>query len=326
MKITVSIIIPVYNAENTLDRCINSIRGQTFKEWEMILINDGSRDASADICERYALIDMRIRVLNQKNKGASGARNTGICAAQGEYLMFIDSDDTADPTFLEEYVKAIQTMNVDVVIGGYRLIKESGDHSLYCPEKNEIFYSDIWEKICKEPQPFGYLWNKIFKRDIIREWNLSLREDMYSQEDLDFCLSYFDKCCRFGIIQNVDYQYHYIEGKRIPPVWNFIENQLKLSNIAQKKQQLSQTAQKEITERINLLIYTFLYDAERNDIFWKAIENLDNVDGLRNYLECTSVHDEKSFISYEYMKKRCKFLYRYFKCRRLLRNVIQKFR
>ena len=63
----VSIIIPVYNAENTLDRCINSIRGQTFKEWEMILINDGSKDASADICERYALIDMRIRVLNQKN-------------------------------------------------------------------------------------------------------------------------------------------------------------------------------------------------------------------------------------------------------------------
>ena len=149
---------------------------------------------------------------------------------------------------------------------------------------------------------------------------------MYSQEDLDFCLSYFDKCCRFGIIQNVDYQYHYMEGKRIPPVWNFIENQLKLCNIAQKKQQLSQTAQKEITERINLLIYTFLYDAEKNGIFWKAIENLDNVDGLRNYLECNSVHDEKSFISYEYMKKRCKFLYRYFKCRRFLRNMIQKFR
>lgn len=326
MKIKVSIIIPVYNAESTLDRCINSIRGQTFKEWEMILVDDGSEDGSADICDRYALIDTRIHVFHQKNKGVSGARNTGIYAAQGDYLMFIDSDDIAESSFIEEYVKAIQVMKADVVVGGYRLIKESGNSSLYCPEKTEIFYSDVWEKICENPQPFGYLWNKIFKRDIIRKWNLTLREDMYSQEDLDFCLSYFDKCCKFGMIQNTDYQYHYAEGKRIPPVWNFIENQLKLCNIAQKKQRLSHVAKKEITERINLLIYTFLYDAEKKDIFWKAIESLDKVEGLRKYLERIFVHDEKSFICYKYSKGKHKFICKYFKNRRILRNVIQKFR
>lgn len=326
MKITVSIITPVYNAENTLDRCINSIREQTFKEWEMILINDGSEDGSADICDRYALIDTRIHVLNQKNQGVSRARNAGIRVAQGEYLMFIDSDDTADVTFLEEYVKAIQTMNADVVVGGYRLIRENGSSSLYYPEKNEIFESNIWEKISKDPQPFGYLWNKIFKGDIIRKWNLLLREDMYSQEDLDFCLSYFDKCSRFGMIQNIDYQYYYMEGKRIPPVWNFIENQLKLYNITQKKEQLSQAAQRAITERIVLLVYTFLYDGEKNNIFWKAIENLNNVKGLKTYLECITVHDNKSFICYEYRKKKYKLIYRYFKYRRFFRNMIQNFR
>lgn len=326
MKITVSIITPVYNSENTLDRCINSIREQTFKEWEMILINDGSVDGSADICDKYALIDMRIHVLNQKNKGVSGARNAGIRAAQGEYLMFIDSDDIADATFLEEYVNAIQIMNVDVVVGGYRTIKENGSSSLYCPEKNQIFCSNIWEEISKDPQPFGYLWNKIFKGDIIRKWDLLLREDMYSQEDLDFCLSYFDKCSRFGMIQNIDYQYYYMEGKRIPPVWNFIENQLKLYNITQKKKLLSQVTQRTITERIALLVYTFLYDAEKNNIFWKAIENLNNVKGLRTYLEGITVHDDKSFICYEYRKKNYKFIYRYFKCRRIFRNMIQKFR
>ena len=95
-------------------------------------------------------------------------------------------------------------------------------------KRMKYFVVIIWEKICKDTQPFGYLWNKIFKRDIIREWNLLLREDMYSQEDLDFCLSYFDKCCRFGIIQNVDYQYHYMEGKRIPSCMEFYRKSIEI--------------------------------------------------------------------------------------------------
>lgn len=323
MKTIISLIIPVYNAEHTLDRCINSIQKQTFQKWEMILIDDGSDDNSAAICDKYTSEDTRIHVIHQKNKGASAARNAGISKAQGEYLMFIDSDDTIGSFFLEKYITAIHEMKADVVIGGYTLIKESGERVLYNPTGNQVFCNEIWEKICENPQPFGYLWNKIFKMDIVKKWNLALREDMYSQEDLDFCISYFDKCYKFGIIQNIDYQYYYIEGKRIPPVWNFIENQLKLIDLAQKRYRLSSATRKKMSERINLLIYTFIYDAEKQGTYRKAIERLDRVEGLRIYLKCISVYDEKSFICYEYLNKRYKFIYFFLKCRRIFRNMIR---
>ena len=167
MKITVSLIIPVYNAEKTLDRCIESIQSQTFTDWEIILIDDGSQDKSADICDKYAISDTRIHVFHQKNGGVSSARNTGIRTAKGQYLMFIDSDDTIEVTFLADYIAAIQSMKADVVVGGYTLIDKNEKKSVYYPPQKKVFHNEIWEEICKDSKPFGYMWNKIFKRDII---------------------------------------------------------------------------------------------------------------------------------------------------------------
>lgn len=99
MKVKVSIIVPVYNAEKTLERCINSILRQTFAEWEMIIIDDGSTDLSGQLCEQYALQDSRIIVIHQDNKGVSVARNVGIDVAKGIYLIFVDSDDEIISTF-----------------------------------------------------------------------------------------------------------------------------------------------------------------------------------------------------------------------------------
>lgn len=326
MKITVSLIIPVYNAEKTLDRCIESIQSQTFTDWEIILIDDGSQDRSTDICDKYAISDTRIHVFHQKNGGVSSARNTGIRAAKGQYLMFIDSDDTIEVTFLAGYIAAIQSMKADVVVGGYTLIDKNEKKSVYYPPKEGVFHNEIWEEICKDSKPFGYMWNKIFKRDIIMQYQLTLREDMYSQEDLDFCLSYLEQCGTFGMIENTDYQYYYVEGKRIPPVWNFVENQLKLFRIAQAKKQLSGEAIKAVEQRIVLLIFVFFYDAERRGTFSEAVKHLEKVEGLQLYLKSIFVHDEKSFICYQYIKKRYRFIYRYFKFRRAFRNVIRKIR
>ena len=95
----ISIIVPVYNAHNTLKRCLDSILKQDFKDIQIIAINDGSSDDSLDILKEYAFIDKRIEVINQENQGVSVARNNGIASAKGEYIMFVDSDDYVEPDY-----------------------------------------------------------------------------------------------------------------------------------------------------------------------------------------------------------------------------------
>lgn len=105
---SVSIIIPVYNAEKTVDRCINSILNQTYKDFELLLLNDGSTDASGMICDSYAKKDTRIRVIHKENSGVSDTRNQGIAMAKGEYIQFLDSDDWVTPEATGVFVRAAE--------------------------------------------------------------------------------------------------------------------------------------------------------------------------------------------------------------------------
>jgi glycosyltransferase involved in cell wall biosynthesis len=117
MEAKVSVIVPVYNVELYLEECLDSIICQTFKEIEIILINDGSIDRSLDIMELYASKDSRITVLNQPNRGVSVARNAGIQHASGEYILFADSDDTIVPEAIEELYRKAGETGADLVIG-----------------------------------------------------------------------------------------------------------------------------------------------------------------------------------------------------------------
>ncbi len=100
----ISIIVPVYNAAEWLGRCVDSIIAQTFSDWELLLVDDGSRDSSGEICDRYAAADTRIRAIHQPNGGASRARNTGIDAARGTYVCFVDSDDWLETEYLADLI------------------------------------------------------------------------------------------------------------------------------------------------------------------------------------------------------------------------------
>ena len=119
MNILVSIVVPIYNAENYLTKCIYSIIKQTYKNIEIILVNDGSTDNSLKICETFALNDKRIIIISQKNMGVSTARNIGINVAKGEYISFVDSDDTIEDNYIQELVDNSNSGKVDVVICGY---------------------------------------------------------------------------------------------------------------------------------------------------------------------------------------------------------------
>ena len=115
----ISIIIPVYNAEKYLKICVDSILNQTFKDFELILIDDGSSDTSKEICEQYIKLDNRVKVIEQSNKGVSVARNNGLENSCGEYIMFCDSDDWIEEECLENlYYKFIQDKNTDIIFSG----------------------------------------------------------------------------------------------------------------------------------------------------------------------------------------------------------------
>jgi len=142
-KPLVSIIVPVYNAERYLEDCIESLIGQTYRDIEIILVDDGSTDGSKKICERYAVSDSRIKLIHKRNDGAGSARNTGLAASKGEYIYFCDSDDTIRPETIERSVDAAVSEDADLVMFGAETVTGSGDRITNDPYEKKHDYSSI---------------------------------------------------------------------------------------------------------------------------------------------------------------------------------------
>ena len=205
----ISIIVPIYNAEKTLVRCIESILAQEFSNFELIIIDDGSTDASGAICDEYAKKDFRIRVIHKQNGGVSSARNQGIDNAKGEWITFCDADDYVYPCWLTNFIDNSQ--DADLVVQGiiadgnlYDFSKKGdriigidfiGD-SIVCIEK--LFEKGI----------LGYPWNKLFRRYIIAQNNLHFDSSIHLKEDEIFVLQYL-KYCR--VIQSTSKAGYYYE-------------------------------------------------------------------------------------------------------------------
>lgn len=126
----ISIIVPVYNVEKYLDRCVQSILIQSFKRFELILVNDGSTDNSFEICQKYRKKDSRVILISQENKGLSAARNTGLNNAHGDYICFIDSDDFIEKDYLKLLLNNLKSNNADISICEYFSSNEKGKNIL----------------------------------------------------------------------------------------------------------------------------------------------------------------------------------------------------
>lgn len=193
----ISIIIPVYNAEKYIHRCIKSVVNQSYKELEIIAVNDGSTDDSLSICETLAAQDNRIKVFSQINGGVSKARNTGLRLAKGKYVMFLDSDDYMLPDMCKTMLDVLHNKQADCVICG---IKEP-EGGLWCPQKN-IYYSTL-EDFKKDfvyqlnTELLSPCWNKIFKRQLI---TCLFNEEISFGEDLIFDLEYLNNCHKLSFI------------------------------------------------------------------------------------------------------------------------------
>lgn len=180
---TVSIIIPIYNAEITIEKCINSIISQSYSSIEIILVNDGSTDKSLEICNEYASNDNRIIVLNKENGGVSSARNAGVKCARGKYCCFVDSDDWIESDHIMNMVNEIE-MTDCVIVGYYR---ETEQRNIICKLQPQIYHLKNMqdESIC----PLfvaGFIhpcWNKLFKTDIIKSNNITFNTNIHLSED-----------------------------------------------------------------------------------------------------------------------------------------------
>lgn len=189
----VSIIVPVYNSEKTLERCINSILNQTYKEFELILLNDGSTDASGEICDNYARKDQRIRVVQKENTGVSDTRNQGIAMAKGEYLQFLDSDDWITPDATGLFVRTATEYQCDMVIADfYRVIGERVSQKGSIEEDGLMDRVTYATNMMQKPADFyyGVLWNKFYKRSIIEKYQLKMDSSVSWCEDFMFNLEY----------------------------------------------------------------------------------------------------------------------------------------
>lgn len=170
MNELISVVVPVYNVEKYLKRCIESILNQTYKNLEIILVDDGSKDKSGQICDEYSKKDERIKVIHKENGGLSDARNVGVENGLGKYICFIDSDDYIDVKFLENLYLIIKKYNADISVCCYKIVYENSNY-LKIEERRE-FKEEIWnkEQSYKELLLFGklenYIWNKLFKKSL----------------------------------------------------------------------------------------------------------------------------------------------------------------
>jgi glycosyltransferase involved in cell wall biosynthesis len=209
IKLKISIIVPVYNVDKYIHRCIDSILDQTFSDFELILIDDGSTDKSGLICDNYAKEDRRIKVIHQKNRGVSNARNKGITLAKGDYLMFCDSDDFVDRNWCSLHYETIKQGGNILPVSGIKFVynfREPTKEIIKAfPERVTINKGNYFETYKKGLS--GSLCCKIYDRRIIIENSLYFDSNVNRAEDLLFNLSYMGYMDAYVTIPTVTYNY-----------------------------------------------------------------------------------------------------------------------
>ena len=161
-----SVIVPVYNADRYLHRCVDSILNQTYKDFELILVDDGSKDCCPQICDEYALKDSRVKVIHQENSGVSVARNNGIELCKGQFISFVDADDYIGPEMFKELVSGIQG-KADIVMCGYTLCCEQQEKHIFSNAPKE-FNLQALKTNYDTYKISNSSWAKLYKRNLLK--------------------------------------------------------------------------------------------------------------------------------------------------------------
>lgn len=203
----ISVIIPVYNAENCLQKCLNSIQEQSFHDFEVIIVDDGSKDNSIKIASDIAIADSRFSVVQQKNAGPSTARNCGILNAQGDFICFIDADDYVDRNYLKYFVDNQMDSETLLIQDVFKV--QNGTTEPNCRYANEVVDISEFEKLIIKNKllSYGYPFAKFFRRDIIVSNSILFNKNIHFSEDLLFLLNYLQYCKRIFFLSQPHYYY-----------------------------------------------------------------------------------------------------------------------
>ena len=297
----VSIILPVYNAQSHLARCVGSICAQTYRSIEIIILNDGSKDQSLPVCEEFRQKDPRILLVDKANSGVSDTRNLGLKLASGKYVEFVDSDDYLDPDFTERLVAAAEENEADFVIAPYKMVIPAGASKpeqvldkiqdelgvmsvARPPEVREYGFlpAGVYDKdtfalrLMDKPASYFYsvLWNKLYRRDILTGNDIQFVSEMRWAEDLVFNLRYIQYAERFVAIDKPGY--YYVQNPQ-----SICHTQINAATIVQNKLQVFRYYKDLYTrlgiyEEVRPQLYKFLVDIAESTYpsgpFKKAID------------------------------------------------------
>lgn len=253
----ISLIVPVYNAEQYISRCIDSILAQNFTDFELILVNDGSKDNSLEVSNHYSGLDARVVVVSQANAGVSSARNHGINIAKGDYICFVDADDHVSPSYLEQLVRpALQNDKIDLVLQG-RIKCESGKQTKIAPDHDGVYFLNEDPGFFKDVNLFRFcaVYSKLFKRDIIQNHEISFSKTLNHGEDFDFLANYLFYCDGVEVSTCANY-YYMINPGSLSDRFAFFENEY--SCLSQMSDSLLNLSQKFHYEEINDQVNEFL--------------------------------------------------------------------
>lgn len=274
MEPKVSIIVPVYNAEKSLARCVDSILNQEFRDFELILMDDGSKDRSGEICDGYARADARVVVVHKENTGVSDTRNQAIARARGTFLQFVDSDDwlTADATKL--MVRAAEETGCDMVIADfYRVVGEmvsrKGDIDADQVIGREAFVGFMMEN--PADYYYGVLWNKLYRRSLVEAHGIRMDAKLSWCEDFLFNLEYVRYATTFYALRTPVYYYVKTKGSLVNQKISFARTvEIKLAMFECYNDFFKHVLDEDAYERKRLQVYHFLVDAAKDGFVFPA--------------------------------------------------------
>lgn len=239
----VSIIVPVYNAEKSIGFCLNSIASQTYQDIEIIIINDGSKDSSLEICKNYAEIDERVKIIDIPNGGVSNARNIGIENAKGAFIQFVDSDDVIAPEMTKKMVEQIKTYEADIVFCGMKIIDVDQEYlqgkvaNVFSSGKigkecvlNKKKFCEEFPKLLFDTVLLEGPCNKLYKNKIIKDDIIRFPLDISLGEDFLFNIKYFEHSNKFVFTSEELYYYMQANTDSLTQIYraDLLQNKIRL--------------------------------------------------------------------------------------------------